>query len=283
MEKDKEDNTKGSPPVRLAFLVSYIGSGFYGSQIQVDQRTVEGEFVAACRRLNLFDDWRKAGFLFAGRTDRGVHACGQVAAFSTTEPERAVHTINTQLPPDCWCSGYSEVSPAFHPRYDAKFRTYRYYFEEGRYDIEAMGHAAGHFLGNHNFTSFARVGDRNPWRTILVAAVFDHEDYLFFEVTAASFLWHQVRCMAAALIRVGSGEASDSSVTELLQAPAEKPLQPAPAEGLILWETGCGITWQPLGAGRRSTLFLDNLRRHYGRMEKVCRVMTLPPDHQDEC
>ena len=97
MEKDKEDNKKGSPPVRLAFLVSYIGNGFYGSQIQVDRRTVEGEFVAACRRLNLFDDWRKAGFLFAGRTDRGVHACGQVAAFSTTEPERAVHTINTQL------------------------------------------------------------------------------------------------------------------------------------------------------------------------------------------
>ena len=98
MEKDKEDNTSGSPPVRLAFRVSYLGSGFYGSQMQVDRRTVEGEFVAACVRLSLFDDWRKAGFLFAGRTDRGVHACGQVAAFSTTEPERAVHAINTQLP-----------------------------------------------------------------------------------------------------------------------------------------------------------------------------------------
>jgi tRNA pseudouridine38-40 synthase len=251
--------------------------------MQTDRRTVEGEFVAACVRLSLFDDWRKAGFLFAGRTDRGVHACGQVAAFSTTEPERAVHAINTQLPPDCWCSGYSEVSPAFHPRYDAKFRTYRYYFEEGRYDVEAMGCAAGRFLGNHNFTTFARVEDKNPYRTILAAAIFDQEDYVFLEVTAASFLWHQVRCMATALIRVGLGEASDSSVTELLSAPAGKPLQPASAEGLILWETGCGLTWHPLGAGRRSMLFLDNLRRHHARMENVCRVMTLLPGHHDEC
>ncbi len=283
MEKDKEDNQKGSPPVRLAFRVSYLGSGFYGSQMQADRRTVEGEFVAACLRLSLFEDWREAGFLFAGRTDRGVHACGQVAAFSTTEPERAIQTLNTQLPPDCWCSGYSEVSPAFHPRFDAKFRTYRYYFEEERYDVEAMDRAAARFLGNHNFTSFARVGDKNPYRTILAAAVFDQEDYVFLEITAESFLWHQVRCMATALIRIGLGEASDSTVTELLQAPAGKPLQPASAEGLILWETGCGITWQPLGAGRRSTLFLDTHRRHYARMEKVCRMMALHPGHLNGC
>ncbi len=276
MEKDKEDNQARSPPVRLAFRVSYLGTRFYGSQMQVDRRTVEGEFVAACRRLSLFDDWRQAGFLFAGRTDRGVHACGQVAAFSTMEPERAVRTINTQLPPDCWCTGYSEVSPAFHPRYDAKFRTYRYYFEEGIYDVGAMGRAAVRFLGNHNFTSFARVGDKNPWRRILAAAVSDHEDVVCLEVTAESFLWHQVRCMATALIRVGLGEVSEDSVTGLLQAPAETPLQPAPAEGLILWETCCGITWQTLEAGKRSTVFLDQIRRHHARMEKVCWAMKPP-------
>jgi tRNA pseudouridine38-40 synthase len=83
--------------MRLAFRLSYLGSRFYGSQMQASERTVEGEFVAACQRLSLFSDWREAGFQFAGRTDRGVHARGQVAAFTTAEPERAQAVINTQV------------------------------------------------------------------------------------------------------------------------------------------------------------------------------------------
>ena len=81
-------------------------------------------------RLKLFSDWRAAGFLSAGRTDRGVHARGQVIAFSTEFPDRAIKALNIQLPPDIWCTAYSEVLPAFHPRYDARSRTYRYYFSE---------------------------------------------------------------------------------------------------------------------------------------------------------
>ena len=115
MEKDQADNAAHAAPVRLAFRVSYLGSRFFGSQMQASSRTVEGEFVAACQRLRLFDDWREAGFLFAGRTDRGVHATGQVAAFTTDAPDRAIRTINTRLPPDCWCTGYAEVSPAVPP------------------------------------------------------------------------------------------------------------------------------------------------------------------------
>ncbi len=128
MEKDYTNHPADAPPVRLAFRVSYLGSRFYGSQMQAASRTVEGEFVAACQRMSLFDDWRKAGFLSAGRTDRGVHARGQVIAFSTYAPERARTVINTQLPPDLWCTAYAEVAPEFHPRYDARSRTYRYYF-----------------------------------------------------------------------------------------------------------------------------------------------------------
>ena len=105
MEKDHTDHPADAPPVRLAFRVSYLGSRFYGSQMQAAHRTVEGEFVAACQRLSLFDDWRKAGFLSAGRTDRGVHACGQVIAFSTDAPDRARTVINTQLPPISGAAG----------------------------------------------------------------------------------------------------------------------------------------------------------------------------------
>jgi tRNA pseudouridine38-40 synthase len=273
MEKDKEDHPAHAAPVRLAFRVSYLGSRFFGSQQQVSHRTVEGEFIAACQRLSLFEDWREAGFLFAGRTDRGVHARGQVAAFTTRTPERAVRTINTQLPPDCWCTGYAEVPPAFHPRYDATKRTYRYYFTERSSQISLMARAAGRFVGNHNFTNFARLDGRNPNRTVLDATVSEESGFVYLEVTAESFLWHQVRCMATALLRVGNGEEEENFIDELLTTDTKTPLQPAPAEGLILWDTDCSLRWTPLPAGERSTLFIDQLFQHYALMENVCRVM----------
>jgi tRNA pseudouridine38-40 synthase len=272
MEKVEEDHPAHAAPVRLAFRVSYLGSRFFGSQQQLSHRTVEGEFIAACQRLSLFDGWREAGFQFAGRTDRGVHAIGQVAAFSTSEPDRAIRTINTQLPPDCWCTGYAEVPPAFHPRFDAKQRTYRYYFSKIPPGIESMTRAAGRFVGSHNFTNFARVGDKNPCRTVLAASVGKEHGFMYLEVTAESYLWHQVRCMATALLRVGNGEAEES-VDRLLSAIAERPLQPAPAEGLILWDTDCGIRWIPLPAGERSAVFLEELLRHHALMETVCLTM----------
>jgi len=273
MEKDKEDHPARAAPVRLAFRVSYLGSRFFGSQMQVSRRTVEGEFIAACRRLSLFEDWREAGFLFAGRTDRGVHARGQVAAFTTYAPERAIRTINTQLPPDCWCTGYAEVSPVFHPRYDAKKRTYRYYFTEHPSRASLMARAAGRFVGTHDFTNFARLDGRNPDRNVLDATVSEESGFVYLEVTAESFLWHQVRCMATALLRVGNGEAEEHSIDELLTTDVKIPLQPAPAEGLILWDSDCSLCWTPLPAGERSTLFIDQLSRHYALMENVCRVM----------
>ncbi|NLD56710.1 MAG: tRNA pseudouridine(38-40) synthase TruA [Methanomicrobiales archaeon] len=273
MAEDTKDNPVRPAPVRLAFRVSYLGSRFFGSQMQESSRTVEGEFVAACQRLSLFEDWREAGFCFAGRTDRGVHACGQVAAFSTLVPERAVNTINTRLPPDCWCTGFAEVPPEFHPRYDARSRTYRYYYPAPPADIAAMNRASALFIGTHNFTNFARVRDKNPFRKVLFCAVQKEDEFVFFEVTAESFLWHQVRSMATALLRVGNGEAPEDSVRELLEGPAERPLQPAPAEGLILWDTDVGISWTPLEARERSRKFLDHSRNHHALMEKVCGTL----------
>ena len=187
MEKDQTIYTARASPMRLGFRVSYLGSRFFGSQMQEAHRTVEGEFVATCQRLSLFSDWRKAGFLFAGRTDRGVHACGQIAAFSTDFPDRAILTMNLKLPPDCWCTGFAEVPPEFHPRFDAKSRTYRYYFSKSPSDISSMERAAHSFTGCHNFTNFARVGDKNPWRNILEIKIGENEGFHYLEVKAESF------------------------------------------------------------------------------------------------
>jgi tRNA pseudouridine38-40 synthase len=259
--------------MRLAFRVSYLGSRFFGSQMQAAHRTVEGEFVAACQRLSLFSDWREAGFLFAGRTDRGVHACGQVVAFTTDVPDRAIQRLNLQLPPDCWCTGYAEVPAEFHPRYDAKSRTYRYYFSKTPSDVVAMERAAHYFIGRHNFTNFARVRDKNPWRHILEISTGENEDFVYFEVKAESFLWHQVRCMATALFQVGEGEAGTTFITSLLEGEVKRPLQPAAAEGLVLWDTDCGIVWIPIPMDERNGSHMDHLVRHHALMAKVCRVL----------
>jgi tRNA pseudouridine38-40 synthase len=134
--------------MRLAFQVAYLGDRFFGSQIQLGYRTVEGEFIAACERMALFPNWREAGFSFAGRTDRGVHAYGQVCAFTTNAPDRAIQAMNFQLPRDCWCRGYAEVANTFHPRYSALSRTYRYFISDTNLDTRAMIHAANLFCRN---------------------------------------------------------------------------------------------------------------------------------------
>ncbi len=197
--------------MRLAFRVAYLGDGFFGSQMQADRRTVEGEVIAAAGRLALFDDWRAARFAFAGRTDRGVHARAQVMAFDTADPGRARTALNLQLPRDCWCTGVAEVPESFHPRYDARSRTYRYFFPKTRLDREAMECAARAFPGLHDFSRFARVEGKDPVRKILSARIFDDgpagDEFPCFEVTAESFLWQMVRGMAGALHLVGAGQA----------------------------------------------------------------------------
>jgi tRNA pseudouridine38-40 synthase len=276
MEENKKDIPARPAPVRLAFRVSYLGSRFFGSQIQASSRTVEGEFIAACQRLSLFEDWRQAGFQSAGRTDRGVHARGQVIAFTTDAPDRAIGTINLQLPPDLWCSAFTEVPAQFHPRYDATCRTYRYYFSEVPPRKEEMEKASRHFLGIHDFSNFARVRDKNPLRNILAISIAEEDGFIYLEVTAESFLWHQVRCMATALLRVGNGEKGEESILLYLKGEIDKPLSPAPAEGLVLWETDCNLSWSPLPQEERSSSFMGHQSRHYALMEKVCRLLRIP-------
>ena len=276
MEKDQTVHPARAAPMRLAFRISYLGSRFFGSQMQAGCRTVEGEFVAACQHLGLFSDWRKAGFLFSGRTDRGVHACGQVVAFTTDFPDRAIQVLNLRLPPDCWCTGYAKMSTEFHPRYDAKSRTYRYFFSTPLRDRAAMERAGKLLVGSHNFTNFARARDKNPWRNILEITIGEAEGFVYLEVKAESFLWHQVRCIASALLQVGEGETDEIFINSLLEGEVKKALQPAPAEGLILWETDFGIDWLPMPGAERSATYLDHVGRHHALMANVCQVLRTP-------
>jgi tRNA pseudouridine38-40 synthase len=82
--------------------------------------------------------------------------------------------------------------------------------------------------------------------------------------------------MASALLLVGEEKVDGSSIARLLETDADRPLQPAPAEGLILWDTDCGIAWTPLTSEGQSSAFIDHLVQHHALMEKVCRVLKTP-------
>ena len=264
------------PPVRLACRVAYLGDRFAGSQMQAAERTVEGEFVAAGIRLGLFTDHREARFSAAGRTDRGVHARGQVFAFSTPLPSRARDVLNWQLPKDLWITGCTVVDPGFSPRYDSRSRTYRYYFRAADLDIRAMDAASRHFTGTHDFSCFARSSDRNPERTILSARVWGDRDTGVFEVTGESFLWHMVRLMAACLQRIGEGEEDEGEILRRLEGDRGPPLSPAPPWGLVLWDVDCGITFDPVPDTGRSARFVQDEEEYHAVMAQVCGVL-LPP------
>jgi len=265
--------------MNLAFRFSYFGDRFFGSQMQPLLRTVEGEFIEACRRLRLFDDWREASFVTAGRTDRGVHARCQVCSFLTDKPDRAVAALNQVLPADIWCTAWAGVPDGFHPRYSAASRTYRYYFFPAPGDVAAMHEAAQEFLGRHDFSSFARVGGRNPERRILAARVFEDGPFAVFEVTGESFLWNMVRCIATALERVGRGEAGAGEIARLLRGPAERRIPAAPPEGLVLWDIDCGVSFTPLPIDEKSRRHLADRHRYHALMAEVAARLA-PDTHQ---
>ena len=259
--------------MRLALRLAYLGDGFFGSQVQADRRTVEGEVIAAARRLALFDDWRQARFAFAGRTDRGVHARGQVAAFDTADPDRARAALNLQLPRDCWCTGMAGAPDAFHPRYDARSRTYRYFFPRVSLDRGAMEAAAPAFVGSHDFSRLARIQGKDPVRNVLAARVFDDGGFACLEVTAESFLWQMVRSMAGVLLSIGRGELEGDGIPDLLSGSPGDRFPPAPASGLVLWEVDSGLAFEPLARSPRSTAFLSTVRSHHEVMARVTSLL----------
>jgi tRNA pseudouridine38-40 synthase len=128
-------------------------------------------------------------------------------------------------------------------------------------------------MGDHNFTNFARVGDKNPWRKILEIRIGTEGRFTYLEVKAQSFLWHQVRCMATALFSAGNGDLDAEGIRLLLSETVSRPIQPAPAEGLVLWDTDCGLIWEPVEKCPRSSTYCTELRRHHALMEQVCRIL----------
>lgn len=241
---------------RVALTLQYDGGSFFGWQLQPDQRTVQGDLERVLSKLLN----APARVLGSGRTDRGVHATGQVATVDTPTRWTAAalrRALNALLPQDIWVSGASVVSPDFHPRYDALSRSYVYrvgLIEESQspfharwcwplakpVDLPAMQSACRRLIGDHSFRSYAKAGQEERGDRCIVQQAFWAEwgDLgLEFHITANRFLHHMVRYLVGTMVEVGVGRRPVADVARLLQPePEMETSPPAPPEGLFLRE-----------------------------------------------
>ena len=208
--------------MRYAARVEYDGTDFAGFQVQPGARTVQGELEAALARLS---GGSRVRVVAAGRTDAGVHADGQVIAF--TYPgglprARLARALDALLPPDIGLRSLRRVPAGFSPRRAARYRVYRYTVWNGprsplheRFalgvraplDVAAMAEAGRLLEGRHDFTAFGGT-HRQPIRSLQRVRVRRSGRSVTIDVTGDAFLRQMVRSIAAALLLVGRGEAT---------------------------------------------------------------------------
>jgi tRNA pseudouridine38-40 synthase len=211
--------------VQLKLLVAYEGTAYKGWQVQPGGPTVQAMLERALA-IALREPVRLRG---AGRTDAGVHACGQVAAVRVARvPEdldRLRKSLNALTPDDVAVAEIEVVDDAFDPRRHALSRVYEYHLWTApvpspfwrRYawhlpqplDRGAMSAAASALVGTHDFAAF-RGADAGPVRStvrrVLASALTEEPPLLVYRIEANAFLKHMVRNVVGTLVEVGRGE-----------------------------------------------------------------------------
>lgn len=234
---------------RYRARVEYDGTDFAGFQVNPGKRTVQGVLEDSLARLGNGAGERIDG---AGRTDAGVHATGQVIAFSydgrltVSELGRALDAL---LPPDVTIREVRAVSLTFHPRYAARYREYRYTVWNGPrsplrertalgvripLDTAAMARVGSVFIGRHDFGTFG-VTDHSAVRTVMAVRVRTEGRVVTIDIRAESFLRGMARRMVACLLEVGLGKMDEEAVRSALAGPGPAlGGTSAPAKGLCL-------------------------------------------------
>jgi tRNA pseudouridine38-40 synthase len=219
-------------------VIEYDGTAFAGSQRQPRQRTVQGELEDALNKLT----GERITIRFAGRTDAGVHATGQVIAFCLPDRPHGERLewvelrrrLNAALAPDVAVRSLRAAPRGFDPRRAAVARTYRYRIRQGgdrrpsdrhraleipdRLDVAAMRNAAARMIGERDFAAFG--SDARGWTVRHLVAVSIRQRGTLIEVTVTgnAFLRRMVRSLVAVLLAVGRGEVPADDVERLLDA-----------------------------------------------------------------
>ena len=254
-------DTEEMPNYRIT--LAYDGTDYVGWQRQANGVSIQGLLEDALRAL----DERDVTVHGAGRTDAGVHALGQVAAFTlhrVLPGETLVRALNARLPDAIRVRSAEEAPPDFHPRL-ARAKTYRYriwnadvmnplerrfaWHVSGALDVDAMRAAAALVAGRHDFAAFQSAGSdvATTIREIFVSRIAEcgvrngeESALLCYEVAGEGFLRHMVRAIVGTLVEVGRGRQSADWIGRVLASRDRAAAGPtAPPEGLVL----VGVTY----------------------------------------
>jgi tRNA pseudouridine38-40 synthase len=240
-------------------VIEYDGTAFAGSQYQPKLRTVQGEVEDALNRLT----GERVRIRFAGRTDAGVHATGQVISFCLARRRRGEgldwselrRRLNRALPPDVAIRSLRPAAAGFDPRRSARARIYRYRIRDGgarspverhrtleiddHLDVARMRAAAERLTGERDFAALGSHPHGRTVRRLDEVTLTRRGELVEIRVVANAFLRRMVRSMVAVLIEVGRGALAPEAVDGLLadgEASGERALsgRAAPARGLTL-------------------------------------------------
>ncbi len=236
----------------IKLVVEYDGTAYCGWQCQPDVPTVQGVLENRLAQLT-GTPVRLHG---SGRTDAGVHAAGQVANFCTasTIPLVAFEKgLNAMLPCDIVVGSAAEVPSAFHARFSAVSRRYRYtllnrsyrsavfrrtsYFYPRSVDIRRLESACQVLVGRHDFSSFQKSGsDRlSPVCEVSEVRWWGESPYIYFEIEADSFLRGMVRAITGTVLKYAGCADADAVLLRILAARDRSAAgMSAPAHGLSL-------------------------------------------------
>jgi tRNA pseudouridine38-40 synthase len=239
----------------IKVVAAYDGTAFHGWQIQPNAITVEETIRKALHKII----GEQAHTHASGRTDAGVHALGQVFNFHTESSiatDKLQQALTHLLPPTICILDAKEAALDFHSRYSAISKHYRYtvfnyrlpygFRHDGMMkitqpvDIEKMRQGAQHMIGEHDFTALsANPGHEveNPVKKVFSVDIARDGHYVTFDVVGSGFLYKMVRCMVAALIKVGLGKFTHEEIHDILVSRDRSRLRStAESRGLVLME-----------------------------------------------
>ena len=236
----------------IALLLEYDGLPFHGWQVQPGVPTVQEELQRALREVT----GEEIAVKGSGRTDAGVHACGQVANFRTRSRLRTRDfsgALNALTPAAVAVLDAVEVDSSFDAQYSANRKTYRYLLlarsapsplAAGRcwqvpfpLDLDAMRKAGGEFVGKHDFSAFRSAGcaSRDPQRTLSALNVSRRGDWIAVQLSADGFLRQMVRNIVGTLVDIGRGRFAAAAAGRILRSRDRSNAGvAAPPEGLYL-------------------------------------------------
>jgi tRNA pseudouridine38-40 synthase len=241
---------------RIRIHLAYDGGPFHGWQVQPALPTIQGLLEEIVSQI----EGQAVHVAGSGRTDAGVHALCQVAAFSIENPIPLLNlrrAVNRLLPPAIRVLSTQEVHPDFHPRFDALSKTYEYrivrtevcspfewpyvYHHPYPLDEERMSALATVFEGEHDFTAFASADasdfeGKSRVRRVFSSVLERGEGRLVYRVRGSGFLKHMVRNIVGTLLEAGRGNLPAGPAL-----PGRRGAR-APAKGLFL----LGVEYPPM-------------------------------------